>query len=119
MSTETAALTRHVIADSGLSPRQLARLLGVSKNALWLWATGGQPNASRVASLQRVESEMAALNIHGAEDPDGRRALWFVRDSDGTCPFERIRAELAPHSEVIASDAWDLPHDARFTIGGR
>jgi transcriptional regulator with XRE-family HTH domain len=101
-NTETAdrvdagAAIRQLRDRSGLTWDQLARLFGVSRRAVHLWAAGGRMNSRNLEFLGLVER---LVNNVPASTPEERRALLFSQDSGGRSLYDAMRNFHAPKDD--------------------
>jgi transcriptional regulator with XRE-family HTH domain len=72
---------------SGLTWDQLARLFGVSRRAVHLWASGKAMASSREEHLHRL---LAALRSIDRGSPDANRAQIFAPLGDNEIPFDLL-----------------------------
>ena len=85
MSTAKAVNEAH--DDSGLTWEQLARVFGVSRRAVHMWATGGRMNATNAEILMRFVDYLDQM--HGG--PDERRTALLTIGRDGSSALDRFR----------------------------
>jgi transcriptional regulator with XRE-family HTH domain len=85
----SADLVRKLLKESGLTWDQIARLFGVSRRAVYLWASGGRLNSANqellTELLQRVEE------LPGGTPEEKRRGLLQPQDH-GISIFDEIRS---------------------------
>ncbi|MCI1650242.1 helix-turn-helix transcriptional regulator [Bifidobacterium tibiigranuli] len=97
-SPNTGALIREVQERSGLTGQQLAKVLGVSRRTLYLWANGGTMSAAHSESLAKFD---ALVREYDAEDPSATRLALLRSDVDGLSAFDRFRVERDAASPEI------------------
>jgi transcriptional regulator with XRE-family HTH domain len=90
-------------ADSGLTWEQLAKLLGVSRRSVHIWANGGRMTASHIERLSRLRQAVAALPGDTAEE---RRASLLAPSAAGVSRFDALRAEVASSEDDISGNPW-------------
>jgi DNA-binding XRE family transcriptional regulator len=81
-------LVRDAHARSGLTWEQMAKLFGVSRRSLHLWANGGRMNAANTESLHRFVAVIATL---GGTTNEERRQELFAPRLDRASIFEELR----------------------------
>jgi transcriptional regulator with XRE-family HTH domain len=79
---------------SGLTWDQLARLFGVSRRALHLWATGGRMNSYHSARLNEVFAVVRSLP---AETSERRRELLLLPKEGGHSLYETLLSSRSIH----------------------
>ena len=84
-----AELVRSLRERSGLTWELLARVLGVSRRSLHMWAAGATVNAAHRAVMERFER---LLDGHGTSSPADTRAWLFEREASGRAPIDSFRA---------------------------
>lgn len=89
--------------SSGMTWDQMARLFGVSRRAVHLWANGGRLNAVNEEFL--AEALTLVQDLHG-KGPDERRAQLFSPDEAGSSLFEILRRKHAGRSATIHENAY-------------
>jgi len=82
-------LVQRVHLDSGLTWEQLARLFGVSRRSLHLWASGGRLNAANEEFLVELSS---VVSIIPGDTPNERRAALLKPQADGRSIFDQMRS---------------------------
>lgn len=82
---------------SGLTWEQLARLMGVSRRSLHLWASGKPMAATNEEKLARVLAILKQLDRGAAA---ANRAWLLAPSSEGQLPFDLLKA--GAYSQVIA-----------------
>jgi len=83
----TADLVIRLHAQSGLTWDQVGRLLGVSRRAVHMWASGKRVNAHNAELLADL-ARMVDSAVGGT--PDERRAWLFTATAGGATPVERF-----------------------------
>jgi hypothetical protein len=90
---------------SGLTGDQIARLCGVSRRAVHLWASGGRINAMHQERLSRL---VAIIDTLPGQTPEQRRAALLAPGSAGSSIFDRLRSEHASADMDISAPPWRL-----------
>jgi DNA-binding transcriptional regulator YiaG len=98
-----ADLVRMLRDLSGLTWDQLARLFGVSRRALHLWASGGRMNAANQEQLTRLITLIHALP---GDTPQQRRSALLAPGSDGISLFDELRAAYGSSDQDVAGAPW-------------
>ena len=98
-----ADLVRRLRGQSGLTWEQLAKLFGVSRRAVHLWAAGGRMNAANHEQLARLVSVVDGLP---GRTPDQRRAALLTPRETGTSLYDRLRAAHASGEHDVAGTPW-------------
>ena len=109
----TSQMVRRLWKTSGLTGDQIARLCGVSRRAVHLWASGGRINALHQERLSRRTAVVDALP---GQIPEQRRAALLAPGPDGRSIFDRLRSERASDDTDISAPPWrpvDLIDDAQ------
>jgi transcriptional regulator with XRE-family HTH domain len=73
---------------TGLTWEQVARLFGVSRRTVHLWASGSAMSSEHEEHLHRVFSAIESsglFEVHGS-----RAAILFTAGSGGSCPFDML-----------------------------
>lgn len=108
-----AAQVRHLRNTSGLTGEQIARLFGVSRRAVHLWASGGRMNAAHHERLARL---LAITSKLPGDTPEQRRSALLAPGQDGFSLFDRLRSEYASEDDDISGAPWrpvDLLRDSQ------
>jgi transcriptional regulator with XRE-family HTH domain len=98
----TRSLSESVIllrSLSGLTWEQLAKLFGVSRRAVHLWASGGRMNSYHAELLRSVLSRVSAIV---ADTPAQRRERILAPGPDGRTLYEALLAERGRQRGVNA-----------------
>ena len=99
-----AAHVRYLWDASGLTGDQMARLFGVSRRAVHLWASGGRMNAAHHEQLARI---IAIIDGLPGDSPARRRAALLAPRDDGMSLFDHLRAEHASRGDTdISGTPW-------------
>lgn len=99
-----AAQVRYLWDASGLTGDQVARLFGVSRRAVHLWASGGRMNAAHHEQLARISAVIDGLP---GDSPARRRAALLAPRDDGMSLFDLLRAEHASRGDTdISGTPW-------------
>jgi hypothetical protein len=85
MSTAKAINKAH--EDSGLTWEQLARMFGVSRRSVHMWATGGRMNATNAEMLMRFVDLLDSMQC----ELDERRAALLAIGGDGASAIDNFR----------------------------
>lgn len=93
---ESVILLRNL---SGLTWEQLAKLFGVSRRAVHLWASGGRMNSYHAELLGRVLSSVSMIE---ADTPTQRREVILAPGPDGRTLYEALLAERGGQRGVNA-----------------
>jgi transcriptional regulator with XRE-family HTH domain len=93
---ESVILLRNL---SGLTWEQLAKLFGVSRRAVHLWASGGRMNSYHAELLGRVLSSVSMIE---ADTPTQRREMILAPGPDGRTLYEALVAERGGQRGVNA-----------------
>lgn len=101
--TNTADLVRTVRSDSGLTWEQLSQILGVSRRAAHLWASGGKINAR---NLEMVSALGELLRAAPTDDPEGRRAWLFASLPGERSPIEQLKEGFRHKGPVVAGSGY-------------
>jgi hypothetical protein len=102
----TAALSEVVKwlhRESGLTWEQIAKLFGVSRRTVHLWATGGSMNSRHFTLLNEVTQIIQGLP---ASTPKERRELLLLRNSRTRSLYDTVRDRLA--SDYIETNYDDI-----------
>lgn len=99
----SAVLVGRLRNTSGLTWDQLARLFGVSRRALHLWASGGRMNA---ANYERLAHLLQAVDALPGFTPAQRRAALLAPGARGMSLFDQLRAEHASSDNDISGTPW-------------
>jgi transcriptional regulator with XRE-family HTH domain len=99
----TAELVHRLRAGSGLTGDQLARLFGVSRRAVHLWASGGRINAAHHERLSQLVAVVEGLQ---GETPEQRRSALLAPGPDGRSLYDRLRSEHGSRDGDILSAPW-------------
>jgi hypothetical protein len=75
---------------SGLTWDQLAKLFGVSRRAMHLWASGGRMNSYHAELLSRI---LASVSMIPADTAAQRREMILAPGADGRTIYEVLLAE--------------------------
>lgn len=102
VDTETAIRQLH--SQSGLTWDQLARLFGVSRRAVHLWAAGGRMNSRNIEFLGVLKR---VANSLPAGTPEERRALLFSQD-DGRSLYDVLRNFHTPRDESSTESGYSF-----------
>ena len=88
-------------ARTGLTWQQLARLFGVSRRAVHMWASGNRMSSTNLERLDRVE---AAVEAVGELDPELARQALMSRRGGASIYAQLLRevAELQPRADARA-----------------
>jgi transcriptional regulator with XRE-family HTH domain len=108
-----AAQLRHLRDASGLTGEQMARLFGVSRRAVHLWASGGRMNAAHHERLARL---LAITSQLPGRTPEQRRTALLAPGQDGLSLFDRLRSEYASGDDDVSGAPWrpaDLLRDSQ------
>ena len=100
--------------ESGLTWDQLARLFGVSRRAVHLWASGGRMNA---ANQELLTTLLIAVRALAGSSPDERRAELLAPQPDGRSKFDELRSRHASGNADINRAAVS-PEQALGVLGG-
>jgi transcriptional regulator with XRE-family HTH domain len=84
---------------SGLTWDQLAKLFGVSRRAMHLWASGGRMNSYHAELLSGI---LARINRIPADTPTQRREMILAPGADGRTIYETLLAERGRQHGVNA-----------------
>ena len=84
---------------SGLTWDQLAKLFGVSRRAMHLWASGGRMNSYHAELLSGI---LARISMIPADTPAQRREMILVPGVDGRTIYEALVAERGTQHGVNA-----------------
>jgi hypothetical protein len=103
MQVSTARMVRRIWKTSGLTGDQIARLCGVSRRAVHLWASGGLINAMHQERLSRLVAMVGTLP---GRIPEQRRAALLTPGPDGRSIFDRLRSEHASGDMDISAPPW-------------
>ncbi len=98
-----AAQVRDLREASGLTTEQIARLFGVSRRAVHLWASGGRMNAAHHEQLARL---LATIRMLPGHTPEQRKAALLTPDQDGLSLFDRLRSEHKSGDEDVSGAPW-------------
>lgn len=98
-----AELVRRLRNSSGLTWDQLARLFGVSRRALHLWASGGRMNAANHEQLARL---LALIDALPGDTPEQRRAALLAPRRSGQSLFDELRGEHASTDHDVSGTPW-------------
>jgi transcriptional regulator with XRE-family HTH domain len=98
-----ATQVRHLRDASGLTAEQIARLFGVSRRAVHLWASGGRMNAAHHERLARLLAITSELPGH---TPEQRRAALLTPGRNGMNLFDRLRSEYASADDDVSGAPW-------------
>lgn len=96
----TAQTVRHLHDTSGLTWEQLSKLLGVSRRALHLWASGGTMSAGHEAILRRI---VAIIDKLPATNQTQRRAAILAPRGNGRSLYDLLRSERAGAERITGS----------------
>lgn len=102
----TAALSEAVKwlhSESGLTWEQLARLFGVSRRTVHLWATGGRMNSHHFALLNEVTQIIQGLPVSTAQE---RRELLLLPSTRARSLYDRLRDRLS--SDYVEANYDDI-----------
>lgn len=100
----SADLVRRLRADSGLTWEQLAKLFGVSRRAVHLWANGGRMNAANIEHLSRLLDLLAAE--HSGLTSEQRRAALLGPQASGRSRFDELRGAHASGDGDVSGTPW-------------
>jgi DNA-binding transcriptional regulator YiaG len=93
-----AADLRHFHEASGLTWDQVARMFGVSRRSVHLWAAGGRMSSSNEETLARLTSTLVALQ---GETPDARRHELLRTPDAGLSVMDAARRSHASNDDDI------------------
>jgi transcriptional regulator with XRE-family HTH domain len=85
----TAKAINKAHEDSGLTWEQLARIFGVSRRAVHMWANGARMNATNAELLMRLIGFLGQME----GGPDQRRATLLAIGDDGKSALDRFRSQ--------------------------
>ena len=85
-------------ARSGLTWEQMAKLFGVSRRSLHLWANGGRMNAINTESLNRL---IAVISTLGGATSDERRQELFAPRGSRESLYQELRSRNRFSSQQI------------------
>ena len=88
---------------SGLTWEQLARVFGVSRRTLHMWAAGARMNAVNSETLHHVLARVESL---GGESPDEMRTRLLRIGTDGMSLYDRLREERSSGRKAINAPQW-------------
>lgn len=111
--TPPQELVRRLHQRSGLTWEQLAKVFGVSRRALHLWASGGRMNAHNHEVLADLMGRVEAL--HGTTPAEKRAALLQPR-GDRPSLFDELRSARASKDHDINRAPFE-PYEM-FGVGG-
>ena len=103
----TATMVQQLHTKSGLTWEQVGRLLGVSRQAVHLWARGGRVNNRHIELLAQLGSIVDDLP---AGDPAGRRTLLFAPRQGVPSIFDGFLRRLASAEGVVSGTPF-APHE--------
>lgn len=103
LTATSATLVRRLWDASGLTGEQLARLFGVSRRAVHLWASGGRMNAANHEWLAHLTAVVDALPGHTSAQ---RRAALLAPREHGVSLFDRLRSEHSSSDSDISGTPW-------------
>jgi DNA-binding transcriptional regulator YiaG len=89
--------------QSGLTWDQLARLFGVSRRAVHLWATGSRMNATNSELLAELVNIVDSLP---ASDSSGRRAALLAVDVTGRSLLDNLRARHSSSEHPVTGQGY-------------
>jgi hypothetical protein len=98
-STTTAEIVRNIHEDSGLTWEQISRLVGVSRRAVHMWATGAHVNARHMELLAAIGRLVAGLPASTASQ---RRALLLGPRPSVPSIFDEFILRHTTQSGVVA-----------------
>jgi DNA-binding transcriptional regulator YiaG len=87
---------------TALTWAQIARLFGVSRRAVHLWATGQRMAAGNLERLARIEE---VVEGNAASAPEETKANLFARHN-GESAFSMLLAEVSSARPKSEADAW-------------
>jgi transcriptional regulator with XRE-family HTH domain len=85
-----ADLLHDIQKRSGLTMRQLAKALGVSRHTLYLWANGGSISAGHTERLVKFD---ALVREHDTSDPASTRLALLRMTDDGVSAYDQFRID--------------------------
>jgi transcriptional regulator with XRE-family HTH domain len=88
---------------SGLTWEQLAKVFGVSRRTLHMWAAGARMNAVNSETLHHVLARVEAL---GGESPEDVRTRLLRIGTDGLSLYDRLREERSSGRKAINAPQW-------------
>ncbi|MBJ6616164.1 DNA-binding transcriptional regulator [Streptomyces sp. I4(2020)] len=100
---DTGESIRQLRASSGLTWDQMARLFGVSRRAVHLWAAGGRMNSRNIEFLGVLER--VVNNLPGST-PEERRALLFSQDGGGRSLYDSLRSFHTPRDDASSDSGY-------------
>lgn len=114
-------LVKWIHDASGLTWNQIARLLGVSRRSVHMWANGGRMNATNAETLNALAAVIQAVP---SGTPDQRRAYLLAPRGDGRSALDEFRAERTIEHGMNAStfapdELIGALHDDQTTVSGR
>lgn len=109
-SVSTSYLIQKLHGESGLTWEQLARLFGVSRRALHLWASGGRLNAANEELLVSLVSLVGGIS---EDTPAGKRVALLRQRSDGKSLYDHWRSR----QRTSRNDINKLPFSPRQLLG--
>lgn len=97
-ASTSAEMVQTLRKESGLTWDQLARLFGVSRRAVHLWASGGRMNA---ANQELLTTLLIAVRALAGSSPGERRAELLAPQPNGRSTFDALRSRHASSSADI------------------
>lgn len=101
-ASTSAKRVEELHARTGLTWQQLARLFGVSRRAVHMWANGNRMSSTNLERLDRVETALAPLRELGPEL--ARQALMSRRH--GTSLYSELLHEVAEAQPRAEPRTW-------------
>jgi hypothetical protein len=113
----TSDIVRELHAKSGLTWEQLGRLVGVSRRAVHLWATGGRINARHLELVMHLHDIVDALPSTEAAE---RRMLIFAPRHGQPSIFDAFLRQRASEDGVVSGTPFypDRSHGGRYPEDG-
>lgn len=102
-SLSSGDLVRRLHAESGLTWDQIARLFGVSRRSVHMWANGGTLNADNHELLMKVAALVESLP---GPDPQSRRLQLLSSNDGGVSKFEEMRTSRGRDAEPVNGPAF-------------
>jgi DNA-binding transcriptional regulator YiaG len=97
------SLIKKLRSESGLTWDQLAKLFGVSRRSMHLWAGGGRMNSANVEQLSRLWGLIIALP---GETPEARRAALLTPHGKSMSLFDELRSARASNQHDVSGTPW-------------
>lgn len=109
--SKTATLVKDIHHTSGLTWEQFGRMMGVSRRAVHLWASGGRINARHLEDLTALRLILDRLQ---AESPVHRRLQLFEHRGSAPSIFDEFIRRHSSERNVVAGDS--LPLEQLFDV---